>query len=119
MGACLGSMVATCACQACCKVAGCMCMASPMVTVLLYCAIFTLSTIAALVLRFEHEPLSICVDASGDDCKGFLSSTSSITYSLCGNEDCAGQWAVYRISFTLFAMFSVLLVLSTYPSKFA
>eukprot|EP00316_Scyphosphaera_apsteinii_P011986 CAMPEP_0119327064 /NCGR_PEP_ID=MMETSP1333-20130426/69838_1 /TAXON_ID=418940 /ORGANISM="Scyphosphaera apsteinii, Strain RCC1455" /LENGTH=414 /DNA_ID=CAMNT_0007335541 /DNA_START=168 /DNA_END=1412 /DNA_ORIENTATION=- len=79
---------------------------------MLYSALVLVATISALVLRYYNKPMRVCVDATGGDCdgKGWTSEHTEFTYSLCGGADCAGQWAVYRISFSLMGLFLVLLL---------
>jgi len=119
MGSCLGACAGAAATSACFTACSCACLAPPLVTNLIYCLLFTVGTVAALVLRYYDQPMAICLDPSGGNCEGFWSDTTSFSYSLCGNQDCAGQWAVYRISFVLFCLFVVLFALTAYPSKCA
>eukprot|EP00310_Coccolithus_braarudii_P018553 CAMPEP_0183353442 /NCGR_PEP_ID=MMETSP0164_2-20130417/33256_1 /TAXON_ID=221442 /ORGANISM="Coccolithus pelagicus ssp braarudi, Strain PLY182g" /LENGTH=427 /DNA_ID=CAMNT_0025526111 /DNA_START=11 /DNA_END=1294 /DNA_ORIENTATION=- len=114
MGACLGSCLATCACEACCKACGCKCLLPPIIANTLYCLLFFVATIAALILRYNEAPLRICLGFSDcEDTDGYWTSKTSYSYDLCGGDDCAGQWAAFRISFALTCFFGTLFVFTT------
>lgn len=115
--ACLGSCAASCACSALCKAATCRCLASPNVTNAIYVTLLLAATIAALAFRYTQLDLSVCVGACPDDNATTWAPVDSLSYTLCSDGKCQGQWAVFRISFALMALFVVLLVASSCKSK--
>lgn len=120
VGSALAQCAGACAATACCKLLTCGCLASPLSTNIFYSAILLVATVAALILRYTRQDLSVCVSGDCDD--GSASTwmpTGSASYDLCQGGRCEGMWAVFRISFSLAALFSVLLLLSCCKSEFS
>ena len=120
VGSALAQCAGACAATACCKLLTCGCLASPLSTNIFYSAILLVATVAALILRYTRQDLSVCVSGDCDD--GSASTwmpTGSASYDLCEGGRCEGMWAVFRISFSLAALFSVLLLLSCCKSEFS
>lgn len=118
---CLGSCAASCATTALCKCATCRCLASPTITNVLYCLILLGSTIGALSLRYSQQDLSVCLFSCGPTATEGAPwvPADSASYMLCEGGKCQGQWAVFRISFSLFSLFLVMFCLASCKSTFS
>lgn len=116
---CLGSCAASCATTALCKCCTCNCLASPFVTNVMYCALLLVATIAALVFRYTEQDLSVCVYGCNDGAGEPWMPIDSTSYMLCEGGKCQGQWGVFRISFALFSLFVVLLLVASCKSRFS
>jgi len=111
--ACIGGMcascVGSCAVGALCKCCTCRCLASPFKTNVLYCLILFVATTVALVLRYSEQDMAVDT----------WSTPGSASYTLCEGGRCEGNWAVFRISFTLSCLFLTMLLLTSSESKAA
>jgi hypothetical protein len=116
---CLGACAASCATTALCKCCTCNCLASPFVTNLIYCALLLVATIAALVFQYTEQDLSVCVYGCDGGADEPWVPADSASYKLCEGGKCQGQWGVYRISFALFSLFVVLLLVASCKSRFS
>jgi hypothetical protein len=116
---CLGSCAASCATTILCKLLTCNCLASPFVTNVIYCVLLLVATIAALVFRYTEQDLSVCLFRCDDGTNVPWVPIDSASYMLCEGGKCQGQWAVFRISFALFSLFVVLLLLASCKSRFS
>jgi len=89
-------------------------------TNVMYCMLLLTGTIAALILRYTGQDLSVCVYNCGSEpADAPWMPVNSTSYSMCEGGKCQGQWAVYRISFSLFSLFVVMLLVSSCKSRFS
>ena len=102
---------------ACCSMMSCQCITSPKVTNLMYVFIIALAALASISLRYGGIDLNIGFNVGlygPSVCVGNATACEHAAFamSICNSENCAGYWAVYRITFAV-AGFFLLLALGT------
>ena len=97
MGSVLSACVASCACTACCTLAGCSCYVSSLTASSANVFTILLASVLALGLRSKDEEYIRLPDS---------------LLALCGADTCSGVFAVYRVTLALTAYFAALCLLT-------